>query len=144
MKLSKKALPVLAVLQKLNAHFGKLYCFPSQAKILELLEKFCSHRISRRQLNYDLAAIESYGLIKRIRRHRRTKLRGMEFRSTLYEITYLGYNLMMRSGLVTWKVLKAVTAGIAAKKLEKKKPCAKTDAHGDLTNISEVLATVLS
>lgn len=144
MKLSKKALPVLAVLNKLNLHFKKLYCFPSQEKILELLKTFCSHHISRRQLNYDLVAIESYGLVKRIRRHRRTKTRGMEFRSTLYEITYLGYNLMMRAGLVTWKVLKGIKAGIEAKKLEKKKPCAKTDAHGDLANISEVLATALS
>lgn len=144
MKLSKKALPILAVLNKLNQHFGKLYCFPSQEKILELLVKFCSHKISRRQLNYDLAAIENHGLIRRVRRHRRSKKRGMEFRSTLYEISYLGFNLLMRAGILTWKTLKGIKAAIEAKKLEKKKPCAKTETHGDLSSISEVLADVLS
>lgn len=108
MKVSRKAMPILSVLHKLNNHFGKLYCFPSQDKLLDLLKKFCSLHISRRQLNYDLKDICSHGLIRRTRRHRRTAKHGMEFHSSLYEITHLGYNLLVRSGVITWGILKGI------------------------------------
>jgi len=139
MKLSRKALPVLAVLFRLNKYYGKLYCFPSQEKLLELLGKFCSLHISRRQLNYDLLVMSSYGLIRRVRRHRKTRSRGMEFRSTLYEISLLGYNLMQRAGLVTWRVLRSIRASLRAKVMEKEHPCAEIGSKPGLVNISNVL-----
>lgn len=143
MKLSRKALPILLTLHRLQSHFNKLYCYPSQDKLLDLLEKFCSLKMSRRQLNYDLKVMEKHGLIRRVRRHRRTKKRGMEFRSTLYEICFLGYNLLCRCGAVAWSVLRDFRARVAAKLKEKQKPCAISDpAHG-FSSISDILSDAL-
>lgn len=142
MKLSRKALPVLSVLNKLNTHFGKLYCFPSQEKLLELLQKFCSLSISRRQLNYDLKALCSHGIIRRTRRHRRTKKNGMEFHSTLYEISSLGYNLLVRSGAITWGMLKGIQNRIKAGLAKKKNPCAKNEFKPGLDSLGGVLSSL--
>jgi len=139
MKLSRKALPILQVLTKLNTHFGKLYCYPSQLKLCELLQKFCSLDISRRQLNYDLKTLCSHALIRRTRRHRRSKTKGMEFHSTLYEITHLGYNLLVRSGVISWGFLKGIQKQLSAALSKKKNPCAKTDIKPGLVNLAGVL-----
>ena len=131
MKLTRKALPLLTVLHGLNKHLGKAYCFPSQDKILELLVKFVSLKISRRQLNYDLRDLERSGVLRRTRRHRRTPKRGMEFRSTLYEISVLGYNLLVRAGVMTWAALRAIIGARKERECTKRKPCASLEpAHG--------------
>lgn len=142
MKISRKALPILSVLTKLNTHFGKLYCFPSQEKLLELLQKFCSLNISRRQLNYDLKAICDHGLIRRTRRHRRSKIKGMEFHSTLYEISFLGYNLLVRSGVISWGMLKGIQNRIKAGLAKRKNPCAKNDLKPGLANLADVFTSI--
>ena len=139
MKLSRKALPILLTLNKLNKHFSKLYCYPSQNKLLDLLSKFTSLKISRRQLNYDLQALESHNVIIRIRRHRRTKHRGMEFRSTLYKITMLGYNLLFRAQVITFGSYKAVINLIKQALEKKERPCAKTERKGELTSLSDII-----
>jgi len=142
MKLTRKALPVLSVLYKLSSHFGKLYCYPSQDKICELLQTFCSLPISRRQLNYDLLAICNHGLLRRVRRHKKTKHRGMEFHSTLYEISNLGYNLLVRSGVLSWGMLKGIQKRIQAALSPKKKPCAIKRKQPDMLNLASVLQTI--
>ena len=124
MNLSKKAIFPLKVLLRLNKFYGKKYCFPSQNTILKHLKEMCSHGICRRQLNYDLKNMVFHGLIRRIRRHRRTKTRGMEFRSTLYEISRLGYNLLFRCGDVTWGFVKGLMNTENQKVAKKEKPCA--------------------
>ena len=139
MKISRKALPLLLTLHKLNKHFNKLYCFPSQRKLLSLLGKFTSLNISRRQLNYDLKALELSQIIIRIRRHRKTKHHGMEFRSTLYEITAIGYNLLFRSQVISFKVFRGILARIKAALKKKERPCAIIERKSDLYSISDIL-----
>ena len=139
MKVSRKALPLLLTLHKLNKHFNKLYCFPSQNKLLSLLSKFTSLNISRRQLNYDLKALELSQIIIRIRRHRRTKALGMEFRSTLYEITPIGYNLLFRAQVISFTVFRGILARIRDALKKKERPCAKIERKSNLFSISDIL-----
>ena len=124
MKLAQKALIPLIILHNLNKFWGKLYCFPSQETILKRMKIMCSHHICRRTLNYYLKVMESHQVIRRTRRHRRTKKRGMEFRSTLYEITFLGYNLLLRAGIVLPGYLRAIQDKLRKAATKRRKPCA--------------------
>lgn len=63
----------------------KKYCWPSQIKILNLLEKYQSLEISRRTLNRDLKWLEDNGYISRLRRIRMSPDRKLIFCSTLYK-----------------------------------------------------------
>ncbi len=139
MKLSRKALPILLTLHKFNTYWKKLYCYPSQKKLLTLLSQFTSLKISRRQLNYDLLELESHGIVVRIRRHRRTKHRGMEFRSTLYEITLVGYNLLMRAHVISFMTFKKIRAVIMQALEKKERPCVEMERKSNLTSLSDVL-----
>jgi len=124
MKLSQKAIFPLIVLHNLNKFWGKLYCYPSQETILKRMKVECSHDICRRTLNYNLKEMESHGLITRIRRHRRKKYTGMEFRSTLYEITVLGYNLLLRTKVILPGYLRSIRKKLERMLERKRKPCA--------------------
>ena len=139
MKLSRKALPIILTLHKLNKYFNKLYCYPSQAKLLTLLSKFTSLNISRRQLNYDLHCLETHGIIIRIRRHRRTPDKGMEFRSTLYEITLIGYNLLLRAQVISFNTFKVIRNRILQALERKERPCAKTERKSKLSSLSNIM-----
>lgn len=85
---------VLHTLMGLAAHFGKGYCFPSQATILRLLEERAHRHMSRRSLNRHLGSLEARGLIVRRRRHQAAPGRGWIMRSTLYSFTAMTYALM--------------------------------------------------
>lgn len=65
---------------------GKQYCWPSQNGLLRILEQVHGLKISRRTLNYHLAALEDNGFIRRIRRIKRGKKGQIEFHSTLYQL----------------------------------------------------------
>jgi len=56
------------VIGYLSKASGKNYCFPSQEKILKLLDRFYNVVIKRRQLNYILAYLEKEEFIQRKRR----------------------------------------------------------------------------
>jgi len=101
MKLTPKALPVLSCLNIFMSHFHKAYCFPSQARIVRFLEAELNHKLSRRQLNRVLRDMSEAFLIRRVRRHRREKGRGMVFHSTLYEITVKGWLLLYKVGVIS-------------------------------------------
>lgn len=79
-------LQILTALSVCAGHYGKLYCYPSQDKILSWLARQ-GRRMSRRTLNRHMRALERQGWIKRRRRHHNDKVRGFVFRSTLYELT---------------------------------------------------------
>ena len=143
MEVPKKAFPILLTLNKLNTHFRKLYCYPSQEKLISLLKKFTSISISRRQLNYDLAAIVKSGYIRRIRRHRRSKLHGTEFRSTLYEITLKGYNLLLRSGVITFEIFKRVKNMIAYALKKQVRPTPRIGAQSELTPLVTIIGDLV-
>ena len=101
MKLTPKALPVLSCLNVFMSWSSKAYCFPSQARIVRFLEAELSHKLSRRQLNRVLRDMSESFLIRRVRRHRREKGRGMVFHSTLYEITIKGWRLLYKVGMIS-------------------------------------------
>lgn len=95
---------ILYTLTGLAAHFGKGYCFPSQAKILALLRERAHRTMSRRTLNRHLHALEARGLIVRKRRHTHDRRRGFLLRSTLYSFTGFTYALMrhVARGSLLW------------------------------------------
>jgi len=101
MKLTPKALPVLSCLNILMEWSRKTYCFPSQARIVRFLEEEFGHKLSRRQLNRVLLHMCDGRLIRRRRRHRREKGRGMVFHSTLYEISIKGWHMLRKVGVVS-------------------------------------------
>lgn len=108
---STNIFPVLSVLYNLNRHHKKYYCFPSQIKILELLEKFQGICRCERTLNRWLRVIEDQGYIRRRRRIRSDPDRGTVFQSTLYLITRKGYQLLARAGVNCWNILKKIFSG---------------------------------
>lgn len=77
---------ICEVLAGLAAHHWRTWCFPSQDKICELLQRFTGRVMSRRTLNRHLNALERDGMLRRQRRHKRDPHRGMMLRSTLYTI----------------------------------------------------------
>ncbi len=77
---------ICEVLAGLAAHHRRYWCYPSQTKICELLQRFTGRIMSKRTLNRHLAALERDGQIRRKRRHHHDKHRGMVLRSTLYTI----------------------------------------------------------
>lgn len=79
-------LRVIRVLVGLAEHWQREWCKPRQEKILELLERFTGRRMSRRNLNRHLLALERDGWIERIRRHRRAANGSLELHSTCYRI----------------------------------------------------------
>lgn len=83
----KPELALVSILGGLSERNGKTYCYPSQDWLCDHLARFAGHHMSRRTLNRHLHALEKFGWIKRLRRHRRHQERGFEFRSTLYVLT---------------------------------------------------------
>lgn len=80
-------LSLVNLLAGLAAWSGKHYCYPSQDKLCELSRKFADRSLSRRTLNRHLRRLEDDRWIKRLRRHRNERGRGMVFHSTLYSFT---------------------------------------------------------
>jgi len=66
----------------------------------------------------------------------------MEFHSTLYQINHLGYNLLVRSGVITWGMFKGIQNRIKAALAKKKNPCAKSDKKPGLVNLAGVLQSL--
>lgn len=94
---------VIGYLSKSN---GKNYCYPSQEKILKLLERFYNVCIKRRQLNYILAYLEKENFIQRKRRLKKSKEGKIIFNTTLYWLKEKAwvqlskvYNIIRRTGL---------------------------------------------
>lgn len=143
MELSRKGVPILKVLYGLMGRYDKRYCFPTQDKLCELCSKFAYLSLSRRQLNYDLRAMERGGLIVRTRRHKRDPLRGMVFRSTLYHIGALGYHLLARYGIISWATLRQIVSGADSKNKARKSPCAMSVPGGDFVSVCGSLGGLL-
>jgi len=111
----KQALPILATLNAVNKKHGKLYCYPAQLTIMNLLAVYHDTNIAIATLNRWLRDLEDKGYILRTRRIRKDKRRGIMFRSTLYKITILGYSTLKAAGVSVWREIKAITvAGIKA------------------------------
>jgi hypothetical protein len=75
---------LLQVLISLSRGKKRVWCYPSQDKLVSLLARYHGIRISRRTLNRWLRYLESSGFIRRIRRHRRGEDGRPRFFSTVY------------------------------------------------------------
>jgi hypothetical protein len=76
----------------------KKYCFVSQKRIQELLEKYHALGISNRTLNRDLRWLEDNGYISRLRRIRVGAGGKLVFTSTLYKFTGKLFNWLYSVG----------------------------------------------
>ena len=106
MQTATKALPFLSILDGLSKHYGKRYCYPSQKKYLELLGERLGVFMSIAALNRHLRVIEDSGFIKRTRRIRYDRVKGMIFKSTLYEICSKGFKLLRRFGVKVYQKIR--------------------------------------
>lgn len=111
---------IVNLLFGLATRHDKLWCYPSQDKITELVGRFHGRAMSRRTACRHLGALERDGWLKRVRRHRYDAARGYTFRSTLYTIT--------RKTLRHFSGLRNATRfiGAALGRFAAKKPCATT------------------
>lgn len=133
---------ILTTLCGLCKIFHKMYCFPGQIKILEILDRRFSRKRSRSTLNRHLRRMEDDKLIIRIRRIRRDKVFGMVFNSTLYEITLKGYYVLRMLGVNVQKQI-SILKNVIKKKfgrpdLEEKKDSRKSE----LTALGDILEGV--
>lgn len=107
MQPSQKSDPILTVLFKVMSKYSKDYCFPSQRKLIELMDIRRGVKKSRATLNRWLRIIEDEGYIHRKRRIKRDAVQGMIFKSTLYFITIKGCRQLMRAGVdCKWLLIK--------------------------------------
>jgi len=138
-QLSTLSSEILSILNGLSDKFGHLYCYPSQMKILTLLEKRFNVKRCRSTLNRQLKKMEKLGLIERTRRHKHDKVKGMIFKSTLYKITLKGYDHLRKIGVKVWKQIN-ILRKILEKKLNlKSHDDKKGPRKGDLTTIMDII-----
>ena len=91
---------ILGTLVGVSKTYKKKYCYPSQAKIIDLLKKYHGFDISRRTLNRDLLELQKEGFITRMRRLRRSRSGALLFSSTLYKFTHKAFKYLY--GLGKW------------------------------------------
>lgn len=132
---------VLSILHGLMGKFGKLYCYPSQDKICELLMRFPGIGISRSTLNRWLRVMEDEGLVKRTRRIRKNSKYGYEFQSTLYEITIIGYRLLASIGMKVHGIIGSLVKWAGVKKSARRDAVPKRKP-GSLESVKEVIKTL--
>jgi len=90
---------ILDTLSSIATLTKKRYCYPSQLKILELLDKYHGIKMSLRALNYYLAHMKSAGMIHTIRRYEKKDYRlGKRFKSTAYYILDKGFKCLKTLG----------------------------------------------
>ncbi len=99
----------------LSSKNGKKYCFPSQAKLLELLKTYYQVDISRRTLNRALKYLEGLGYFERRRRISKGADGRFHFKSTLYVIKKELFKMahkfnMLISNMPYWKAIKKPAA----------------------------------
>lgn len=78
--------------------YQKFYCWVSQKRLEELIEKYHAVGLSNRTLNRDLRWLEDNGYISRLRRIRVDKSGKLIFCSTLYKFTGKLFNWLYRMG----------------------------------------------
>ena len=99
MQTNIKASPILVLLFKVMATYKKDYCYPSQEKILELLDIRQGIKISKATLNRWLRVSEDEGYFRRRRRLKRDPVYGLMFKSSLYFITLKGCRQLTKMGV---------------------------------------------
>lgn len=95
----QKAHPILITLVKIQRKYNKDYSFPSQLKLLELMDIRQGVKKSRATINRWLRVIEDSKYLIRRRRIKRHPRYGLMIKSTLYKVTIKGYSLLSRFGV---------------------------------------------
>lgn len=85
---------IAAVIKK----YKKNYCTASQQKIVELLAKYYGVSIQRRMLNYHLADLRKFGMIKTVRRTHRNKDGTLCLETSATCLTPIGYHELWKLG----------------------------------------------
>lgn len=95
---------IMEVLLGLMGWARKTYVYPSQAKILALLQHFTGRSMSRRTLNRHLSALERDGHLRRLRRLAERPADVLHIRTTLYFPggRYLARAQRLAAGLMGW------------------------------------------
>ena len=99
MQVIQKAHPLLITLVKIQRKYNKDYSWPSQLKLLELMDMRQGIKRSRATLNRWLRVIQDDKYLIRRRRVKKHPRYGLMFKSTLYKITIKGYRLLSRFGV---------------------------------------------
>jgi len=68
----------------------------------------------------------------------------MEFRSTLYEITLKGYNLLFRAGIITWEIFMDIKNLIFQALKKREKPVLRSGAQSELVPLNDIIGGMLS
>ncbi|MBW2091021.1 MAG: hypothetical protein JRI34_02705 [Deltaproteobacteria bacterium] len=99
MDVRQKAHPLLLTFLKIQRKNNKDYSFPSQLKLLELMDLRQGIKKSRATLNRWLRVIQDDKYLIRRRRIKKHPRYGLMFKSTLYKITIKGYRLLSKFGV---------------------------------------------
>ena len=134
---------VLATLHGLSKHYHKMYCYPTQDTLVKLIYQRYGISISRRTLCRWLSDIEGSGLVKRVRRIRRSRY-GIEFRSTLYEIPLAGYRLLQTVGVAVGGYIGYLRGLALGGRKVGGDNVDESRRHGDVVHVSGVLYDILS
>ena len=99
MQTQQKAHPILLTLVKIQRKYQKDYSWPSQSKLIELMDMRQGIKKSRATLNRWLRVAQDNKYVIRRRRMKRHPVYGLMFKSTLYKITIKGYRLLSAFGV---------------------------------------------
>ena len=99
MEARQKAHPILLTLVRIQQKYQKDYSFPTQKKLLELMERYQGIQKSRATLCRWLRVIQDGKFLVRRRRIKKHQVYGLMFKSTLYKITIKGYKLLSMFGV---------------------------------------------
>ena len=99
MDVRQKAHPLLLALTKIQRRYNKDYSWPSQEKLIELMDLRQGIKKSRATLNRWLRVAEDGKYLMRRRRIKRDRVHGLMFKSTLYKIKIKGYRLLAAFGV---------------------------------------------
>lgn len=92
---------IMSCLFGVSMKYGKKYCYPSQAKLEQLLSTYHDFDISNRTLNRDLREMEDEGWFGRTRRTKKVGRGKKIFTSTLFKFkakAYIWLNSLMKWG----------------------------------------------
>jgi len=89
---------LMSTLAAVIKKYKKRYCVASQAKMIELLQEFYGVTIHTRQINYHLADLRKWGLIKTIRRTHRKSDGTLCLQTSATCLTPIGYYELWKLG----------------------------------------------
>ena len=133
------AVSLLAVVANEAKYWGKRGVFPSQQRILNELEKKFGLNRCIRTYNRWAAELESRGLIRRKKRHKKDPLLGWIFRSSLTTITRSGWVSLINAGHYTWKEFNNLIKEAEASFRKPKKTRKVFRSSGSLTSVGDIL-----